>query len=252
MEEENQPSQPFLKHILFAGLAEIAELAAGWEVPYRMRRKLFNLASYYILERRGLRATQIMDILELSARTVSSLAKEMKQFDLMEARTQCDLPRRIELMLWSKPMSEGRMFQHLAPETPDDIRAAIDKLIERGFVERTVHPVSGVATYKLLRSAFRREDDGWFTRIDAVERFFQSMGRVLNARFLHRDERAMAGSFLFRMPPDGYQRLHKFYEEQFWPFLVQLENEASEDPEHAMDADLTLCWAPVDEGFDRC
>lgn len=249
LSSKDEASQGFLTHVMFTGLAEIAGLAANWGIPYKLRRKLFDLASYHNLERAGMKSADIMQVLDVSARTVSSLAKAMKRFDFLGAPEHCDLLRRITLMLWAKPMSEGRICQHLAPESPDDVLRAIETLIKQGCVGRETHPISGVSTYKLLKAHFRMEDDGWFTRIDAVGRFFQSVTRVLNARFMKKDPRAMAGSIMFRVPENGFDRLHKFYIEQLWPLLNELEEEALRDPEHATEADLSIFWSPsYDDG----
>lgn len=200
---------------------------------------LSQVAVYKQKRSRGMTLSDMASELDVSSRTLDRLVKAMRN-NFFAPEREHELPRQIEFMLWSEPLSEARLNQLMPTQEGDEIREAIEHLLD---TERIEELDGRTVTYRATRRANRILDDGLAARIDGLNNMLGTIKDTVIQRFFKGDARAGARTVALRVRPEDLAEIEAIYEAAVWPKLVELDA-AANDCDEAIEVGLTLAWSP--------
>ena len=237
------------RHVLYTLLRTVARLAGRVGVPVRDVQDWMRLAYFQELRSAGLTVAEACARLGISPPTGARLSRMLKSDFLGTAEEEHDLPKRIALMLWAGPLSRARIGQGLSGVEPAAIDRALGVLREEG---RVVERRGRTTTFEIVRAEDRLVRPGWAARLGALGSLLDNVVDVIHARFFDEGGHAFARTISFRARPEDRAELSRFYEEQLWPFLRDLEERARDAPDREVTR-LSILWdtspeiSPTDE-----
>lgn len=229
----------FGKRVVFSMLKPAAAIADRLGLSMADFVQLAQVAVYLQKRSRGMTIAQMADELEVSSRTLDRLIKSMRE-NFFSPEQEHELPRQLEFLLWSQPMSVARLCQLLPSSTPQEIEEAIEILLD---TERVAVSEGRTTSYTVTRRANRILDDGLAARIDGLNNMLSTIRDTVARRFFDDDPRAGARTVALRIRPEDLAAIEQLYEEAVWPRLVELDQKA-EAREDAIEVGLTLVWSP--------
>ena len=232
--------------VIFSALLPASRIAAEVAVPLKEMKRLIELAYYREVRGRGLKMREITDRLSISMSKISLLSKQLKEH-FAQPESDYGLPRRILSLLWAGPLSEARIVQAFDDEEESVVVETLARLLDDGSlaIEDGRTP-----RYRLAAPQYRLVQEPWMARVDALNHLMSAVTRVVQARFFKGDERAFARTLSFRVRPGDQERLKKFYQEQLFPLIAELDERVEADGE-SVPMELSLLWAPQEEGGDE-
>lgn len=202
---------------LYTLFTPVVRLAHHFELPLKDLRELLDIAYFEEQHRNGRTFREIAEIFDVSTRKITQLSHGLKSLLLVnESEQRYGLPRKLELMIWASPMSDRRLSQVLVLEhTPDDIKAALTVLLERGAIVWDKQ----AAVYRPVPLHQRRDDgspsDDLLARLDALRDFIDGVTDLVQARFFGKAATADAASEApateSDAAPDAFVRTHNFH-----------------------------------------
>jgi hypothetical protein len=235
-------AQDLLANVVFATLLPAAHLTAETDLSLRELKRLAELATYKELKAQGLTMKEICDRISVSMAKVGLLSRQLKDH-FARPESEYGLGRRLLMLLWAGPRSEAELLQACGDCDAERVREALRDLTEGGMVTA----VSGrTVRYHLSESRYRlREEQPWMARLDALNHLMTSVSAVIWARFFHRDERALSRTLSFRARPEDLERLKKAYEDQIFPLVAEIDDNATRQPsEETVPITLSFFWSP--------
>ena len=155
-----------------------------------------------------------------------------------------ELPKRIEFMLWTTPLSQKRIQQALPNEKQRAISDALSLLLKEG---RIAEVKGRTVVYKLIQTADRQVRPGWMSRIGSLNSLMGNLADTVFLRFFDSDpqmgERAFARTLNLRIPRNKIRKLQELYEESIWSPLKELDSDADES---AIPLKISILWAPYE------
>lgn len=230
-------------HLVFAALLPAVRLAMTFSKPLRGMKQLLELAAYKEARRREFKMTQIREVMDVSMSKVGQLSKQLKS-QFSQPESEHGLPRRILALLWAMPLTELKIARALPDEDAEDVAKALSGLVAQGAV--VAHPGRRVETYSATARSYYLVSDSLMSRLDALQDLMSALARLIEARFLRADDRAFSRNMGFRVLPRDLERLQKFYEEQMYPLVCELD-EAASGEEGSIPLNLAVFWAPDEE-----
>lgn len=168
---------------LYALCTPLVRIAYRFGLPLKALRGLVELAYFEEHQRRGHTFKETAERLDVSTRKVTQLSQASKAL-LVDAEQPADLPRKLELMIWSRPMSDRRLSQVLGrAHTAEEIAAALAVLVERRAIELddeagVFRPVAGAERGDAAAS------DDLLGRLDGLQGFIDGVTDLIEARVL--------------------------------------------------------------------
>lgn len=234
------PEDELAERVVYALMRPAVRLAAAFGLPLKHVIGLLESAYFQELRRSGFTLREAGERLQVSQRTAVRLSKDLRE-RFVQPELEHNLPRRIEFMLWARPMSEARLCQVLPEVADDEVHDAIGLLLGEGRIEvldgRTVEYAPVTNLRKLPR-------DTWMRRLGGLNTLVDNVADATFGRFFRDEPRTFARSLSFQLPRGGTERLRRWYEESVLPRIVELSDEATGDDVESVQ--LSLCWAPYE------
>jgi hypothetical protein len=249
------PDDELQERVIYSLLRPAVRLARLFKVPLKDIVTWVELAYFHELKDAGFTQRDSASLFDVSTRKVAQLAARLKQ-NFFKPEHDEELPRRIEFMLWAGPESEGRIHQSLTGHSKEEVRHALELLVDQ---ERAVRVDGRTVYYEVPRSEFRLYQDHWMAKIDGLNNHLFNVVDGVFARFFANDhdqdgDRALARSLNFRIRKTDIAELRKLYEEVIFPRLRDLDEAAKASPEDAnstedgkhdsVEMGLSINWAP--------
>ncbi len=235
------PHTEFVRRLVYSLSKPAVRIADRFELGLKEMSTLAQIAYYERKRSRGLALRQIADQFDTSTRTVDRLAKTMRS-NFFEPEHEHELPRRIEFMIWSQPMSMARLVQLLPGYDEAQLEDAVALLLEHKRIEECP---GRTPVFAATSAANRLPDDTEAAKIDALNHLLSTVIQAVERRFLDRDARAAARNVSLRVRPEDLQEIERLYEDVIWPKLVELDARAS--GEDALEVGWVTCWSPLEE-----
>lgn len=230
--------------IIFSLMVPIAQVATTLNLPLSDMKKWLETAYFQEARRRGLELKEITQVMDVSISKASLLSRQLKE-NFLESQQEHELPRRIEYMLWAQPLSEGRLSQVLPGIEADELRDALDLLVREQRIAMKQEAPGLEPKYELQIKKARRVWDNWLARLDGLQNALRTVGDTVYSRFFATDLPAFARTLTFHIRDEDVEALERFYEEEVFPFIENLNN-AAEDSGDAKTISLSLFWALKD------
>lgn len=234
------PEDELAERVVYALLRPAVRLASAFGLPLKHVVGLLESAYFHELRRSGFTLREAGDRLQVSQRTTVRLAKDLRE-RFVQPELEHNLPRRIEFMLWARPMSEARLCQVLPEVDADEIHDALGMLLGEGRIEVRAGRAMEYAPVSNLRKLPR---DTWMRRLGGLNTLVDNVADATFGRFFRDEPRTFARSLSFQLPRGGTERLRRWYEESVLPHIVELSDEATGDDVESVQ--LSLCWAPYE------
>jgi hypothetical protein len=236
------------ERVIYSLLRPAVRLARLFKVPLKDVVTWVELAYFHELKDAGFTQRDSASLFDVSTRKVAQLAARLKQ-NFFKPEQDEELPRRIEFMLWAGPESEGRIHQSLPGHSKEEVRHALELLVEQ---ERAVRIDGRTVYYEVPRLEFRLYQDHWMAKIDGLNNHLFSVLDSVFGRFFPPDnqpddERALARTLNFRIRNQDIDELRKLYEEVIFPRLRDLDEAAkaaSDEDDESVEMGLSINWAP--------
>lgn len=232
-------SRDLLPRLTFAALRPAARLAVRGGFALRDIKKYMELAYYQEARRRGLKMKEISELMSISMAKVGLLSKELKEYYL-DPEQEHGIARQILSLLWAAPLSEARIAQALPEFDADEVRAALEQLVEQSRIRVTG---ARTQTYELAAARHRLQTAPWMAKVDGLNTLLDSVSHAVRARFFDDDERAMVRNVAFRVRPEDVDTLKRHYEEHLFPLICDLDEAVSSD-EESIPIRFSILWAP--------
>jgi len=185
---------------------------------------------------------EMAELLSVSMSKVGLLSKQLKEH-FIEPELEHGVGRQILSLLWAAPLTEARIAQALDEFDEDDVRHALERLIEEGRIRR----IEGrTEHYELTSEAHRLSTDAWMAKIDGLNTLMDSVTSAIRARFEREDPRALVRNLAFRVRVEDIDELQNFYQDVIFPKIVELDNAVDAD-ETSVPIRMSVLWSP-DEG----
>ncbi len=235
------PAAELAERVAYAALTSAVRLAAGSRISLKRLRGLLDMRMFQELQHAGLPVRAVADRLGVSPRLAADLAKRLKT-NFLSAEREYTLPRRIEFLVWARPLSAGRIRQALGDVSAEEVDEALDRLVD---AERLSRGEGRTPLYSARRQPSRMVGDAVLNRIDGLEHLLGVVGNAIAGRFFQDDPRALARTVSLRMRKSDLPRLRALYEEAIWTGLQALEAEVERDPgAETLEMDVSVVWAP--------
>lgn len=228
-----------VRRLTYAALRPAARLAVRGGMSLRDMKKLVELAYYQEARRRGLKMKEVAELMSVSMAKVGLLSKGLKEY-FLQPELEHGIGRQIISLLWATPLSEARITQALPEYDDEEVRAALDRLVERGHLHRTDERTE---QYSLGAPMHRLETDPWMAKVDGFNTLLTTVSAAVRRRFFLPDERAMVRNVAFRVRPEDVDRLREHYERELFPLICELD-EAVQGDEESVPIRLSMLWAP--------
>ena len=237
------------RRVVYSLIVPATRLAGSFGISLKDMSTFVQLSYLRQLRADGKTLREAADVMDVSERTAKRLNRRLRE-NFFTPEFDHDLPRQIEFMLWAQPMSLARMAQVLSGASEDEIRSAVDVLVEDG---RAVLEEGRTPMYRSTQPVTRLVRKGWVPRIGALNSLLGNVYRTIVGRFFEADPLSFARTISFRIRRDRVDELRQFYEDVFLPRLEELEAEASDAD--GTELQLSLLWAPyadpTQEGDER-
>lgn len=241
--EEQVTDEELRRRVVHVMLRPAARLGRAFGISLKELRAGLDMAYYYELVDMGLTQREVADRLGVSERTAGKLARQLRE-RFLQPELQHNLPRRIEFMLGTTPMGEGRLCQVMPETDPEHVKAAIAELL----AQRRIREIPGRRPKYEPSSPVRRlPRDTWMDRVGALASFSENLTNAVFGRFFRTERRAFARTVTFRGRPEVFERLAALYEERVLPELeaISLEGDAAEHSDSEA-VQMSICWAPYE------
>ncbi|MCA9564059.1 MAG: hypothetical protein KC561_11255 [Myxococcales bacterium] len=244
---EAQDDQLLNHRIVYSMLVPAIRVGLHVGLPLKDLTNLLQLAAFQILRDKSDTLDTIADIMSVSKRTAARLSRRLKT-EFFDPDREHDLPRQIEFLLWSTPLSRVKLRQALRELDPVDVDAALDNLLSQGRVRLTE---GRTPIFEVVRSAERLPRDDWRARIGGLNSLMTTVADTVRGRFFKSDQSSFARTLIFRASPEGLERLRKLYEETIWPVAREIEEETGSSSD-AAPISMSVLWssAPADQEND--
>ncbi|MFU8804062.1 MAG: hypothetical protein ACNA8W_09665 [Bradymonadaceae bacterium] len=216
-------------------------LAARSGLSLKMLTKLLRIAYFHEFRSQGYSLAEICDALDISIATAARLSKSLKD-NFFRPEHEHELPQRIEYMLWAEPLSASRINQVLPGEKEEDVRDALEILLRD---ERIEEDPNDEGTYRLVRRHGRLVRDHWFSRVGALNSLLKSLIATVEARFFAPETPSLSRTLNFRVHPEQVDELQRFYDENLWPTMARLDDEAGDEGHKHVQ--LSVFWVVSDQ-----
>lgn len=232
-----------LQRILYALLRPTAKLASAFDLPLKELTQLIELAYFRELRAQGLTLPETGQALAISTRKAGRLSRLLRE-KFLDAEREHTLPRRIEFMLWSQPMSQARLNQVLPDVSEDALGEALETLLREGRIT----PVQGrVTEYKPALSLRKLPRDTWMRRLGGLMSFADNLADATWGRFFRATPGTQARTVSFSIPAGSERELAEWYEAVVLPKIVAMDAEADTlPPDQRRPMRLSICWAPYE------
>lgn len=219
--------------------------AARFGVPVRTMLELVRLGYFEVLSRRGLDSASIARVFGQTPRHMRSLSARLKT-DFFSAETEIGLVRDIEERVAQKKLSAAELHKALKPADPQDIDAAIERLLRE---ERIVPAENGRfalgTRYNVMAS------DGFVQRIDALNHHLDGLYRATVQRLVYDERRtAMIKTITISALPEELEAFLKDLEGDIRRRLAELEESAAFAGRTDQRFTFGLSVAAVDDAED--
>ena len=255
MERRDDIEEPgeveLVRRVAYSLLLPAGRLAARHAIPLSELTTLAQLVYFGQLRQRSWTLKEIGQAMDVSLRTVKRLAQKMRQ-NFFAPEVEHELPRRIEFMLGTSPMSRARIQQVLGDVEEDAVDAALEALLREERV-KLEDDGSATATYRATRPVTRLATrESWVARIGALNALMSNVSQTVQGRFFTGDPASFARTISFRLRTEDLGELREFYEAQLMEKLKELEARTEsadgqeEEEDEAIEIQLSLIWAPYE------
>lgn len=239
MSHDEFTDEELQRRIIYAMLRPAVRLALRFGLSLKEMGRWLETATFHELKDDGRTLKEMAQQLGISVRKASELSKQLKE-NFMLAEEELELTRRIEFMLWPKPLSKARIQQVLTDVPPADVSNAIKQLTTEG---RLVEREGRTPVFNVARFSSRIVRDKILARIDGLANFLQPITHAVFGRFIKNEPKAFARVLMFRIRREDLGKLDEIYQENVWQPLEKLDADATgEDDVEEME--LAICWAP--------
>ncbi len=247
MSDKNNTTEPQQEdvQVVYTALAVAVGLAEHLRLGVKEVKRLAELSYFHHARRRGLKLREIAELMGVSAPKVGLLSKQFKAH-FAAAEVAHGLHRRVLTLLWARTQTRQWLLRALEDFAPDDVHAALDALIAQGKV---VEVPGRTPRYQVAEGKHRMVNDAWLARLDGLQDMMSAVGLTIQRRIFDRDARAFARSVRVDVLPEDIERLQKFYKEDLFPLLSEL-NERAGLSEDAVTMRVSVMWAPQDGAKD--
>lgn len=228
-----------LANLVFAALLPAARLGVARELPVRRLKQLAELASFRELKRRRWSLKEIAERLSVSVAKAAQLSRQLK-VHFSQPDADYGATRRLLMLLRAGPDTEAHLVGALDDLEPEVVRAALRQLMDDGLVEIVAGRTS---RYRICKETYRQVRQPWIARVDALTNLMASVADAIRARFFESDDRAFARTVGFQVRDSDLPKLVRFYEEQLFPLISELDDAASE-ADDGVAVSLSILWAP--------
>ncbi len=235
-------NEELVRRVIYALARAIVKMAAAFDLSLKDLSSLVEMAYFHELRSQGKTLRETSEALAVSQRKSVRLAKLLRE-NFIQPELEHNLPRRIEFMLWSQPMSTTRLAQVLKDVDAEAVEAAVQELLTQQRVE-PVHS-RNVVKYKPASALRKLPHDTWMRRIGALGSFVDNLADATYGRFFDRQPKAFARTLSFALPPGAHAELETWYEAEVLAKVIEL-SEAADESEERQDFQLSLCWAPYE------
>ncbi len=232
-------------HVTLRASARVA-METGVELK-RLKRAVEDAYVHEALER-GWPLKQIGETLGVSASKTALLSRQLKK-GLMSrvVQEELELPRRLEYMLWAKPMTLARLNQVLPNERYVDLSRALKALVEEERVERRGAGQS--ATYSLRVDPERRPWERYLSRLDGAQRGLSAAADAMRSLFVRGEEEpAQVYSVEVPVARERVGEARAIIERAMTELIGELQGLEGEPGEDAVELKLGTFWAADAEG----
>jgi hypothetical protein len=223
-------------HVTLRASARVA-METGVELK-GLKRALEDAYVHEALER-GWPLKTIGETLGVSPSKTALLSRQLKK-GLMSrlAQEELALERRLEYMLWAKPMTLARLNQVLPQERYSDLSKALKVLVAE---ERVVRRGDGhAATYALRVDPERRPWERYLARLDGAQRGLVAAADAVRSLFVRGEEEpAQVHSLEIPVAPDRVPEAREAIERAMTALFTELQ-ELSADEDAPGEDDVTL------------
>ncbi|MCA9527455.1 MAG: hypothetical protein KC549_14290 [Myxococcales bacterium] len=235
MDTEDFPQEPLDRSIFYALCTPLVRLALRRGIPLRALKHLVGMAYFNEARRRGLAGAETAERMGVSLRTVTQLSRRLKDFLTVE--TSHALPRRLEYLLWTEPLSLARLRQTIRAED-DEIQSAIGHLVDQQRIR-----LRPDGRYEPTRRQFplvEDEDEG--ARLDGLNHLLEAVADTVGSRFYDGDVVAFARTNAIRVRRQDVGRIASHY--AALRDLLQVMDDAAHGQDDLVEMALTMTWAP--------
>ena len=241
LNEDDIDERELRERLIYSLIRPGIRLAARSGLSLKKLTDLLRIGYFHEFRRQGHSLSDIGDALGVSVATAARLSKSLKT-NFFRPEQEHELPQRIEYMLWAEPLSASRINQVLPGESEEDVRNALDLLVEE---ERIFEESADGEVYRLATRQGRLVREHWFSRVGALNSLLRSLIDTVEARFFEDDTPSLSRTLNFRIHPDQIGELQRFYDEEIWPTMAGLDEDAGEtDHKHVQ---LSIFWVVSDE-----
>lgn len=229
IENQSVEQQELERRAIHALLTPAMSMAVRASAPLAWMKRAAETAYFREARRQGMSLREICALMDVSLSKVALLSRQLKQSFLDEDQ-EVALTRRIEYMLWARPLTLARLNQVLPGQGFNAIERALDELVEQGRVVR--HGEGSFARHELIvREDGERAWVRWLARLAALERALRVVSPAVQAVLDEQDDAALAS---MKLSVEDARRLEALCDE-----LSDRELGGGEDA-----VDVSIFWAP--------
>ena len=228
-------NKEFQSRIIYTLFRPAIRLADFFRVPMKEIISWVELSYFQEVRNSELTLEEIANYLSVSVSKLSKLSRKLKGNFFINQK-HLSLSRRIEFMLWDKPLSQARIEQVLRK----DVTEVISKMLEDGRIieqkGRTTLFINAKTSTSLVSSDFSARLDGLKDQMDSIT-------DMVFGRFLKKDPKTFVRSLTFRIRKSDVPKLEEIYRKHIFKSLEELEQKTigASDVEEMR---LTIGWAP--------
>lgn len=244
--QDEQADNEFVLRVIYSLMKPIVKLAAANQIEMSQLGPWLQVAYFHALKEQGLKMRQMSSVMGLSMRKIAMLSKRLKQ-NFLRPEEEVELPRQIEFILWAEPLSFARLMQGLPQASEEAVLNAIEILI----AQERIYLISGrVSVYSISSTTRRIVGREWKGKIDGLNHVMNTVFNATYGKLIKNDERAFARTLQMHIRDGDIEKLTRFYSETVFPFLVQLDSDASESTT-PIPFEVSLLWAPSDYAMEN-
>ncbi len=222
------------QRVVFALFAPAVRLALRFELPLVGVKRAMETAYFHEARKQGLGLREICEVLGISISKAALLSKHLKE-GFLDHHATLPLARRIEYLLWARPLTLPRLNQIMPQERFVEIEQALDALIAQGRVERLKRGPD--ARYRLVLDP---QASAWDATVSQLDELYAALGVAWHgilARFFE-PQAQVEGLPAFqrvRVRPQDYERLRAL--------LTELQEASSRYPDDAQLVEVAVFGA---------
>ncbi|MGM0554828.1 MAG: hypothetical protein ACQEVA_00430 [Myxococcota bacterium] len=248
VDNDNQPThKEMVGRVIYSLLGPALDLARAFSIPLSDVSHWLELAYFRKLRASNMTLGDIAERLGVSARKAAELSRMLKE-NFFDPERKQGMARQIEFMVWAEPLSLARIKQTLDAGA-EEVERAVETLIAAG---RIVEREGRTPVYEIARGESRLVEDGWLSKVDALNHLLSTISSAVYARFFASDGKALARNLHFHIRAEDLPELRALYEDHIWPTLSEMDERAAND-RHRIPMDLSVAWAPhqyIDDTID--